>query len=108
MVLALTEMPAGSVRLYVNIGDGEALNFANSLTDPLTQSRWKTDFAGSTPYPMPGLWILVQNASGPLPKDAENLGRALQKCGIPFTERAEPDLIRTPGEWALVAGAKPD
>jgi len=77
LVLALTEMPVGSVRLYVNIGDGEALNFANSLVDPLAQSRWRTNFAGSTPYPMPGLWILVNNANGPLPKDAENLGGGL-------------------------------
>ena len=107
LVLALTEMPAGSIRMYVNIGDGEAYGYANGLIDPLIQSKWNVNSAGSTPYPLPGLWILINNANGPLPKDAENLGKALQKCAIPFIDRVEPALVTKAGDWALVVGAKP-
>lgn len=108
VVLALTEMPPGEVKIYVNVGDRESANILSSLLDPLTQSRWKVNPGGSVPYPMPGLWILLNNANGPPPKDADKLGKAFRKCGIPFIDRVEPGLITTPGDWALVAGVKPD
>lgn len=108
LVLALTEVPIGSVNMYANIGDGEAYRYLAGLVDPLMQAKWKANVKGSTPYPMPGLWILMNTANSVIPVEAQNLGRAFQKCGVQFTYRDDPNSILSTNEWALVVGSKPD
>jgi hypothetical protein len=105
LILALAQVPVGAVQIYSNIGDSESYGCAMSIIDTLLRSKWRVKFAGSTPYPMPGLWILVKSPNGPIPPDAEKLSRAFQKCGIASTVRVE---LMGDSDWALVAGAKPD
>jgi hypothetical protein len=105
LVLALTEMPAGSVQLTFNIGDAEAFGYGNGLAEALTQAKWKIS-SDSTIYPLPGLFIVLNNANSPPPQDAADIGKAFQKCGIRFMFRIDANVVRS-GQWALVIGPKP-
>jgi len=47
LILALADMPAGSVDLYANVGDAESLEYEISLQEALAKAKWTGYRAGS-------------------------------------------------------------
>jgi hypothetical protein len=104
LILALADMPTGSTEMFVNIGDHEALGYELSLQDVLTKAKWNVTPRGSTPWPYPGLFIVVAKRDS-IPPDAANLAKAFLKSNIYF--RYTDQNFGTSNGWALIVGTKP-